>query len=434
MLAIMNLATAMLFAFCLSAPNALITNTPAVHSHTATQLASLSVGPLGDITSGDITEVVEEARRTAERSHKVANLLGATELSTNVAIDSMEDILVNESGFNDTNASVDLEDVIIVTDQPNTSYVQCIDNPISWTSLNGATCVDYQLRSWCTSSGDYGAGWGEFGTFGDWADLETGITALDACCVCGGGLLDGATPPTPVPTPAPTPALTPMPTPTPTPAPTPELYYGNEIFGTGQYTGSDEPTSFISVGAHNGTASAPHSGPVRMPHSRAEVLNSVDASTQSTAESNEVSFLQVDASLTRCVDIHKNWTSRNGRTCLDFKYQRWCTEHGLYGPTWNPMWGTFEEWASLETHDSASEVCCACGGGQRPASSGCVDSSWRSRNGATCLDYQLRDWCTSDGGYGRGWQHYFGVFEDWRGTDGKTGRQACCFCGGGTWS
>jgi hypothetical protein len=42
----------------------------------------------------------------------------------------------------------------------------------------------------CTTSGEYGSGWkDDFGLFEQWAN--EGISNLQACCECGGGVQNG---------------------------------------------------------------------------------------------------------------------------------------------------------------------------------------------------------------------------------------------------
>lgn len=71
---------------------------------------------------------------------------------------------------------------------PRPSPVSCSDQPSSWTSSEGDSCSVYQNYNYCTPAGAEGSGWkrsrwGPITNFGD----SNGITALDACCACGGG-------------------------------------------------------------------------------------------------------------------------------------------------------------------------------------------------------------------------------------------------------
>jgi len=68
----------------------------------------------------------------------------------------------------------------------------CIDDPVGWydSSSPDYTCEWYGSKAWYCES--YGDSWSNFG-----------MTANQACCVCGGGSTNGTV--TPSPTPAPTP-------------------------------------------------------------------------------------------------------------------------------------------------------------------------------------------------------------------------------------
>jgi len=68
----------------------------------------------------------------------------------------------------------------------NEGKVVCVDDPSEWRSKTKSTCADYLNFNWCTSSGGYGEGWGDNGDFKAWAS-STGISAVEACCSCGGG-------------------------------------------------------------------------------------------------------------------------------------------------------------------------------------------------------------------------------------------------------
>jgi len=55
---------------------------------------------------------------------------------------------------------------------------------------------------------------------------------------------------------------------------------------------------------------------------------------------------------------------------------------------------------------------------------------WRDAYTFTCLDHELWDWCTTDGGYGTGWAAGWGTFEAYA-ARGYQANTACCACGGG---
>jgi hypothetical protein len=69
-------------------------------------------------------------------------------------------------------------------------FHKCEDFP-EWEDLHGDACKSYREHQWCTESGLVGKGW-DF----DWGTLEDyskgGMSALEACCSCGGGQQSGA--------------------------------------------------------------------------------------------------------------------------------------------------------------------------------------------------------------------------------------------------
>jgi len=62
-----------------------------------------------------------------------------------------------------------------------------MDLPADWTDADGYSCLSYTQENWCTVNGEYGSNWNEtdYGAFSDYA--VDGVSALDACCGCGGG-------------------------------------------------------------------------------------------------------------------------------------------------------------------------------------------------------------------------------------------------------
>lgn len=64
--------------------------------------------------------------------------------------------------------------------------LQCMDDPLGWTDMNGNGCTNYKQFNWCTKRGHQGAGWDvAWGSFRLWA--RRGTDASQACCACGGG-------------------------------------------------------------------------------------------------------------------------------------------------------------------------------------------------------------------------------------------------------
>ena len=65
---------------------------------------------------------------------------------------------------------------------------KCVDHPRDWRSSEGDSCCVYPWNSYCTPTGKEGPSWDKsWGKISDYAD-EDGMSALDACCGCGGGV------------------------------------------------------------------------------------------------------------------------------------------------------------------------------------------------------------------------------------------------------
>jgi len=57
-----------------------------------------------------------------------------------------------------------------------------------WEDDWGDTCKVYEEKKYCTLSGGYGPGWPQTGdTFEKSVQYSGAPTAVQACCVCGGG-------------------------------------------------------------------------------------------------------------------------------------------------------------------------------------------------------------------------------------------------------
>mmetsp|Transcript_39808 Transcript_39808/g.69955 ORF Transcript_39808/g.69955 Transcript_39808/m.69955 type:complete len:416 (-) Transcript_39808:65-1312(-) len=75
-----------------------------------------------------------------------------------------------------------------------------------WKSKSGRDCADYATDDLCTSRGTPGDGW--LDEWGDFKEEENnGMTAADACCICGGGLRETGPAPAPAPASGPSPAF-----------------------------------------------------------------------------------------------------------------------------------------------------------------------------------------------------------------------------------
>lgn len=80
----------------------------------------------------------------------------------------------------------------------------------------------------------------------------------------------------------------------------------------------------------------------------------------------------IDQPVGREVDEHGRatflWRNNLDQVCSDFEEQQLCTSSGDYGVGWVPQWGTFESSDFIDANGvTATEACCACGGGMYPA-------------------------------------------------------------------
>lgn len=67
---------------------------------------------------------------------------------------------------------------------------RCWDH--SYADGSGLSCDVYGYLEWCTTGGVAGVGWQqEWGTFPEVTGTANGLTAVSACCACGGGLTTG---------------------------------------------------------------------------------------------------------------------------------------------------------------------------------------------------------------------------------------------------
>ena len=63
----------------------------------------------------------------------------------------------------------------------------CATSPADWLSAGLSNCDTYVDNQYCNNEGGYGPGWEPtFATFSIWA--TNGVTAVQACCGCGGGV------------------------------------------------------------------------------------------------------------------------------------------------------------------------------------------------------------------------------------------------------
>ncbi|KAK3287478.1 hypothetical protein CYMTET_5011, partial [Cymbomonas tetramitiformis] len=98
-------------------------------------------------------------------------------------------------------------------------YLGCTDAEAfdggPWKDAQLQSCEDYYILDYCSNTGEYGSGWAsnKDGSFASYS--VNGVSALEACCTCGGGLYPPPPPPLSPPLPPPSPPQTPFPPPLP---------------------------------------------------------------------------------------------------------------------------------------------------------------------------------------------------------------------------
>jgi len=90
--------------------------------------------------------------------------------------------LAHGAGSQDLAHSIELSSAVSIARRGN-----CTDDPSDWRSSRGLTCEQYARLALCTSAGGHGRGWDER-KHGRLEDVGSGgLSALRACCACGGG-------------------------------------------------------------------------------------------------------------------------------------------------------------------------------------------------------------------------------------------------------
>lgn len=83
---------------------------------------------------------------------------------------------------------------------------RCLDSPRTWSDSAGDYCFVYEFAQLCAPTKTYGANWSfvKGGQFSDYAAGTPSVSAIQACCACGGGTIPFSVPVVILPTLAPT--------------------------------------------------------------------------------------------------------------------------------------------------------------------------------------------------------------------------------------
>lgn len=293
----------------------------------------------------------------------------------------------------------------------NTAAEPCIDTP-DWSDPDGDPCESYMRYGWCNPSGTPGRGWHE-----DWGAFPAkwNVTAMQACCYCGGG----------------------------------------DVVGTATMTTAATTTTAEVQALEHAIASASTQRPAtvrpRFTFNGCRCKMIWEESAESKCETSccnpdsdpEGEWCLVEdtdcedqvvwgycrplgAEHQDCRNDPLDWRDSAGASCVTYEESGWCSASGGYGPFWSSSWGTFE---SLATNGRTADVaCCGCGGGHM--AEGCTDVlDWVDVEGDGCKSYRANQWCTSQGAPGKGWHDEWGRLPIGTGDIGP--EQACCACGGG---
>ena len=259
-------------------------------------------------------------------------------------------------------------------DVPGRALQQCSDVPLGWYDAYGDNCAWYAEGSRCH---DYGN-----------ANKNFGKTANQACCSCGGGSLVESV------------AEDDMQLSDP-------VLSDNMCWDTPDWTDSvgdsctwyEQGDNCLYYGDEFATAKG----------NANEACCACGGGSLSPPPDGDVVF---DAP--GCSSSPGGWMDSDGEDCYWYAQGDNC---GLYG----------NDYAGVE-NKTASEACCACGGGSNPSNEPpptneaeeCSDIiQWADEFGDGCQWYAVGDNCGDYGGANAG-------------VDGRTAAEACCVCGGGT--
>merc|ERR1739838_127534 len=163
---------------------------------TVAEIAGVPVSAIEDVKMGNVDGIVKAdftINVPADQADQVADKIKNSTPESDSAILSEK---LDDAGISATypDAKVTNAEAEVPTPAPTpaptpgpapTPTPGCTDTPSDWKSSAGSTCADQVSKAYCTADGGYGSGWGDSGTFDDWA--VNGVAATVACCGCGGG-------------------------------------------------------------------------------------------------------------------------------------------------------------------------------------------------------------------------------------------------------
>eukprot|EP00979_Chaetoceros_neogracilis_P017655 scaffold10260_cov266-Chaetoceros_neogracile.AAC.68 len=299
-----------------------------------------------------------------------------------------------------------------LTSSPTSTPVSCTDSPPGWSDSTGPNfdCIYYALNNNCEKYGDMYE--------------NSGATAYQACCVCGGGEDASNSSPTSSPVAIP---LTLSPTSTPvscTDSPSGWSDSTGPNFDCEYYAVNNNCAKFgdmyensgatanqaccVCGGGEDASNSSPTSSPVAIP---------LTSSPTSTPVS--------------CTDSPPGWSDSTGPN-FDCEYYALNNNCAKFGDMYENSGAT------------ANQACCVCGGGEDGSNSSPTSSPVAKpfTSGPTSTPVSCTDsppgWSDSTGpNYDCEYYEYYALnnncakFGDMYENNGATANQACCVCGGG---
>ena len=259
----------------------------------------------------------------------------------------------------------------------------CTEMFPGWVDSDGNSCEDYVSKNWCTATGHYGVGWhlSDRKSFGHYSNQNK--SAIQACCGCGADVSSTGC--------------------------------ENQLSG---WTDDVENTCDVYVN-HNWCTSTGDYG-----SGFVKDLGNFGYHKQWGLDASQACC--GCGAVAACNDPLEDWVDSSLYTCAEYVDNNWCTPDGAYGSGWDMAWGTFG--SRQNSGYTAVEACCGCGA--KPETRQCTDAlaDWMDSEKNTCSTYVLNKWCTSDGGYGTGWDFSWGSFATFA-TQNHSAFQACCGCG-----
>ena len=324
----------------------------------------------------------------------------------------------------------------------------CLDYPTNWLSTDSETCAQYREGAFCNGDGTPGPGWNEaWGNISSFASLD-GRSAIDVCCVCGGGRDRGANTLTLAPSDHHTEATTLGAT---TLAPSDRVPMSvcldrpvGWVDGTGDSCDTYTRFEYCTLGGEAGDGWFSDWGPLSDFAGTGHLAST--AACCGCGGGNWVDFdlvVSSHPSQRGCKD-QAGWQTDDGEGCDEYLVYKYCNIDGSPAAGWSSTWGELIDYVDSQGA-TALDACCVCGGGNPVAIEDQTSTSepapalvclntpidWKDGYGDTCAVFEEAGFCTATGEAGVGWDPDWGDIDAHISTAGVSPATACCACGGG---